>query len=409
MFVLFLTLLLVPCGLKAVTLKESFEAARRNMESIKRADQNVLQREEQKNRAKAALLPSVNGFATYTRIDPPQAAGGSPFLLTKQYSVGVRLTQPLIRGGVMGALDVARDNILLAQFQKDATELNLYQLVINSYYNLKISQVDLKNLQSYLKYSKDRVAEIRGRTKIGRSRRGELVEAEAQFHLVEAQYQQALIELEQIEKQYEFLTQMKPSEVPDLAPVPKKTDSLDFYMSKLKSRPDIMAAMQQVKASEHLVSVSKGGHYPSVDLVGNYYIDRTGILATSEWDAGIVVSVPFYQGGAVSAATREAAATKRIAELTSKETLRAAERELTILYQNYQQIQQQLKAQEAAVKKSEEAYRLNNKDYQNGLVTNLDVLQTLNVYIQNKRSFDTLFAMAHMTYKNLEAAIGVLP
>lgn len=409
MFPLLLSALLIPFAAQAVTLKDSFEAARRNMESIKRAEQSIVQREEQKNRAKAALFPVINGFATYTRIDPPQAAGASPFLLTKQYSVGARLTQPLIRGGVFGALDVARDNILLAEFQKDATELNLYQLVINAYYNLKISQVDIKNLQNYLNYSKERVAELRERTKIGRSRRGELVEAEAQYHLVESQYQQALIELEQIGKQFEFLTRMTPSEVPDLTAVPNVEGSIEAYMAKLKSRPDIMAAVQQVKASEHQISVAKGGHYPSVDLVGNYYIDRTGVLATSEWDAGIVVSVPFYQGGAVMAATREAVASKRIAELTSHETLRTAERELAIIFQNYKQIQAQLKAQEEALKKSEEAYRLNKKDYQYGLVTNLDVLQTLNVYIQNKRSHDTLFALAHMTYKNLEAAVGVLP
>ena len=109
------------------------------------------------------------------------------------------------------------------------------------------------------------------------------------------------------------------------------------------------------------------------------------------------------------AATREAVALKRISELTARETVRTAERELSIVFQNFLQIQEQLKSQKNAMLKSEEAYKLNMKDYQFGLVPNLDVLQTLNVYIQNKRSYDTLYAMAHMTYKNLEAATGVLP
>lgn len=409
MLVLLFSGLLTFSSAQAATLKESFQAALKNMESIKRAEQTVVAREEQKNRAKGSLQPLVNGFATYTRIDPPQAAGASPFLLTKQYSVGVRLTQPLLRGGLLGALDLANDNILLAKFQKEATELNLYQLVISSYYNLKIAQVDVQNLEKLLNFSKDRVKEIKGRTDIGRSRRGELVEAEAQLHASEAQYQQGLIQLEQIEEQYKFLTKLEPAQIPDLSALPVVDGSIEAYQARLRNRPDIMAQKQNVKAADAQVTIAKGSHYPSVDLIGNYYIDRTGILATSEWDAGIQVSVPFYQGGQVVAATREAVANRRIAELTTDETIRIAERELSVLFQNYRQLQAQLAASKQAVTRSEEAYKLNKRDFSNGIVTNLDVLLSLNTFIQNKRNYDSLYAMAHMTYNNLEAATGVLP
>ena len=409
MYSLLFSLFVLSFAVEATTLKESFNAARLNMESIKRAEQGVFQREEQKNRARAGLLPTINGFATYTRIDAPNVTGLSAFTLKKQYSVGVRMVQPIIRGGVFSALDLARENILLAEFQKDATEFNLYQLVINAYYNLKIAQNDVKNLEKLLSFSKERVSEIRTRTNIGRSRRGELMEAESQLHTSEAQYQQGLIEVEQTSKNFEFLTHLSAVEVPELSAVPKADGSLEAYLSKLKARPDILAAQQLVKAANHQVSIAKGAHYPTLDFVGNYYIDRTGVLATSEWDAGIVLSVPFYQGGGVQAAAREAVASKRISELTAFETIRSAERELSTLYQNYLQLQVQLEAYKQALSKSEEAYRLNKKDYQYGLVTNLDVLQTLNIYIQTKRSYDNLYAMAHMTYKNLEASTGVLP
>ena len=411
MYPLLISLLLTAFSSEAATLKESFQAAMRNMESIKRAEQGIVQREEQKERAKGSLLPLVNGFATYTRIDQPKAANGasSAFLLTKQYTVGVRLTQPLLRGGLLGALDLANENILLAKFQKEATELNLYQLVINSYYNLKIAQVDVQNLQKLLAFSKDRVNEIKGRANIGRSRRGELVEAEAQWHASESQYQNGLVQLQQIEENFRFLTRLEPAPIPELSTLPNVEGSVEAYLAKLKSRPDIQAQRQTVKAAENQITIAKGSHYPSVDLIGNYYIDRTGILATSEWDAGVQISVPFYQGGTVTAATREAVANKRIAELTTDETIRAAERELSILFQNYKQLQSQLTASKQAVEKSEEAYKLNKRDFSNGIVTNLDVLLSLNTYIQNKRSYDTLYAMAHMTYNNLEAATGVLP
>ena len=394
---------------EAITLKDAFQAARQNMEALKRSDASIEQREEQKNRARAGLLPTVNGFANYTRIDPPETAGFRAFTLKKQYSLGVRLIQPLVRGGVLGALDVARENILLAEFQKEATDINLYQFVINAYYNLKISQSDVKNLATLLSYSKERVSEIRERSRIGRSRRGELVEAEAQLYTSESQYQAGLRDLEKNIKNFEFLTNKMPGDVAPLSEVPKLDGSLEVYLSKLQTRPDILARQQEVKVAKSQIEISKGSHYPSVDLVGNYYIDRTGVLASSEWDAGIVVSVPFYQGGGVQAQVREAVATKRIAELNSHESIRTAERELEVLYQNYLQIQAQLEALKKALAKAEEAYKLNKKDYNFGLVTNLDVLQSLNVFVQTKRSYDSLYAFAHMTHKSLEASIGVLP
>lgn len=392
-----------------MTLKDSFEAARRNMETLKRADATISRNEETEDRAKATILPNVSGVGSYTRIDPPNAAGNSPFLLTKQYSAALRLTQPLIRGGSIAAYQMAKDNVLLARFQKDASELNLYQLVIGAYYNLYIAQIDVENLKEFMKLTKERVKELRERTAIGRSRRGELVEAEAQEKSSESQLQQGLIALQQAEVTFEFYTQMKPGEIAAMGNVPKLQMSSQEYLNKIKTRPDILAVNQQVKVADRQIEVSRGGHYPSLDLTSNYYFTRTGVLATSDWDVGLAVVVPLYQGGSVQAAIREAVQSKRIAELTSSETTRVAERDMMINYQNLNQLMVQLEAVKGAYTKAEEAYKLNKRDYQYGLVTNLDVLQSLNYFIESKRTYNTLSIMAHMNYKNLEALTGVLP
>ncbi len=393
----------------AISLKESFDAARMNMESIKRAESTVEISLEQKTQVRATILPTINGVGTYTRIDPPDAAGANPFLLTRQYSAAIRLTQPLLRGGSVSAYQVAKENILLARYQKDATEINLYQLVINAYYNLNIAQMDLKNVDELMKFSRERVKEIRERTSIGRSRKGELVQAEAQLLTAESEYKQSLISLQQAERTFEFYTKIKPGQMDELSEVPKLTGSLNDYVIKVRTRPDIMATVQQTRVASKLIDVSKGGHYPSVDLTSNYYFDRTGVLASSEWDVGVAVVIPLFQGGGVQSGVREAVETKRIAELTSSETLRAAERDISINYQNLVQFQEQLKSLKQALAKAEEAYRLNKKDYNLGLVTNLDVLQSLNIFIETKRSYNSLVAITHLNYKNLEASTGVLP
>ncbi len=408
-FTPFLLLILASMPSGATTLKEAFTLARGNMESLKRASVQVTQTEEQKIQARAAVLPTIAGVGSYTRIDPPAQAGRSPFLLTRQYSAAIRLSQPILRGGVLSAYQLAQDNLLLARYQRDATELSLYQLVINSYYNVASSQVDVKNVDELLRFSRERVRDIRDRTAIGRSRKGELVEAEAQLHIAESQYQQTLIGLEEAERNYEFLTLAKPGQIILEAAIPDITAPLGDYLSKVRTRPDVLAGLQEATVAGRQIEIAKGGHYPQVDLTSNYFIDRTGVLATSEWDVGVQVSVPLFQGGGVASQVRAAAEGRRIAELRGAETLRSAERDITINYQNLLKIREQLKSLREALRKSEEVYRLNKRDYQLGLVTNLDVLQSLNLYIETKRSYDGLVSIGHLNYRNLEALTGVIP
>jgi len=403
-------LLLCSTSVGAATLKEAYQSARLNMETLKRADATIEQRQELKNQARAGMLPTIAGVGNYTKIDEPDASGvNRAFILTKQYSAALRLTQPLLRGGAIGAYQFAKESILLSEFQRDASDINLYQLVINAYFGLKAAQLDIQNLEELLKASRERVNEIRERTKIGRSRRGELVEAEAQLHTADAQYKQGLFQIEQAQRMYEFYTQLKAENIPDLSPVAPIKGSLEDYLTKLKNRPDLLANDQQVRVADRQVEISKGGHYPSVDLVSNYYFDRTGVLASSEWDAALVFNVPLFQGGGVAAQVRESVAAKRVAQLNSQEAKRAAERDLAILYRNYTQIVDQLNSLKTALSKAEEAYRLNRNDYKYGIVTNLDVLQSLNVYIQTKRSYNNLFVLAHQATHSLDAATGVLP
>lgn len=396
-------------GGASVSLEAAFQAAKLNMESIKRAQSTVEQSKELKNQARSALLPTLSGVGSLTQIDRPDGAGTSPFLLTRQHSAAIRLSQPLLRGGSLSAYDFAKDNILLSQFQKDATELNLYQLIINSYYSLSNAQVDSKNVQEFLKSSKERVEEIKTRTKIGRSRKGELVEAEAQYYAAESQYEQTLLDLQAAEETFEFYTRLTPQSIGTLPePAPLK-GSLSEYLLKVRSRPDVQAAKQESKLAEKQVSIAKGGHYPSLDLTGNYYIDRTGVLETSEWDVGLAVVIPLYQGGSVDSQVKQAVHGKRIAELRSSELSRSVERDVTINYQNIIHLQKQLQVLKKALTKAEEAYRLNKKDYTFGLVTNLDVLQSLSNYIETKRSYNNVIAATHLNLKNLEASTGVIP
>lgn len=110
----------------SVSLEEAFISAKKNMETIKRADAELGQADARKKVARSAFLPTISFEATDTRIDRPSLGNvNSAFLLTHQYSVGMRLRQPLIRGGVLSGFQLRDEEFLLAQFQKDFSHISL--------------------------------------------------------------------------------------------------------------------------------------------------------------------------------------------------------------------------------------------------------------------------------------------
>lgn len=404
-----IALFFIPASWASMTLKDAFKAAEKNLESIKRAESQVNQAENARKQAIGALTPTVLGFGSYTEIDPlPSGGATSAFTRINQYSYGLRLQQPLFRGGSLSAYNQRKEEELLSILGKDANQVQVYQLTIGAFYNLYLARRDMKNVQELLKFSQTRVKELQERTKLGRSRQGELVQAEAQLYNVESEYETSQATLKGAELQFEFITGLKPDELVVTDELPS-LESINSYLSKMESRPDVKAQRQRIVVAEKQVDVAKGGHLPNLDFTSNYYFLRTGVLANSKWDVGLQLSVPLWQGNVIENNVKTAVENKKQQTLSSSELERSAKRDIQTLYQQYQRNVEQLKRLKVAVEKSKQSYELNQKDYKYGQATNLEVLESLNVYISSKRNYDRATAVAYMSYKNLEAAAGVLP
>ena len=406
--IFFFLLFLIPISWSQVTLEEAYKTAEKHLESMQRADSQMNQAELRKKIAIGAMTPTVLGFGTYTEIDPISGGSSNAFTRSNQYSAGLRLIQPLLRGGIVSAYNLRNEEVLLSLLNKETNQVAVYQLTISAFYNLYLAKRDMVSLVELEELSQKRVKELKSRAQLGRSRQGDLVQAQAQLLNVEASIQGAQSSLEAAKLQFEFITGMKDVELVVETTLPP-LGSVGVYLSKVQERPDVKAQNQRIVVAEKQVGVIKGGHNPNLDVTGNYYFTRTGVLEPSKWDVGLQLTVPILQGNVVTNSVKDAVETKTQAQLTGSELVRAAERDIQTLYQQYHQNLLQVQRLEEAVKKSKESYDLSLKDYKYGQLANLEVLLSLNVYIDSRRAFDRAYAMAYASYKNLEASSGVLP
>ncbi len=390
-------------------LRQLHGLAEKQSEVLDMAESRKTQAAERRSQALGAVLPNINARYNYQEIDPPPGPRG-PFTRINQYSALINLNQPIYRAGAFPALRFTGEDLKLQAHLVEQAGLTLWSDVILAYFDAWIARNDLANVLALKDFSAERVRDLRDRVRVGRSRRGELLQAEAQLSSVEAEVGRAQQAQAAADERVAFLAGAHTPLA--FGPLPKPmvgTPAVEQLLVTAEARPDIAARAQEVQLFDELISTSRSGHMPSVDLNGNYYLERTGVLQDSAWDIGVSVNIPLYQGGAVNARVKEGTERKREATLALARLRREVERDIRLLWQNSVALDKVVAELQKAAQKSKETYEAARRDFGYGLVTNLDVLLTLNQYIDTKRGFDRAVLEKELVALQLGIATGVRP
>src|SRR5258708_23039472 len=136
--------------------------------------------------------------------------------------------------------------------------------------------------------------------------------------------------------------------------------------------------METLKQADLYIRYAKGGFWTKLSLIANSYAERTGFLSDVRWDATFLLNVPIYEGGSTRADVQLARAQQIIAQLTLSRLKRDAERQVRTAYDNLQHTVSQVQAYTRAVALSQENYQVQGREYRQGLINNLELLQVMN-------------------------------
>ena len=397
---------------ESLDLDAYFNAALQRSETTAIQLQQIQQAEEVYRQANAALLPTISGDVTYTWQDPlPAGTSTNPSNLSQQHVSRITATQPLFRGmREYAALRQTKD--LLAAQRQDyrQAKLALYKDVIQNFYAILALESDLRNYREEIRLNQEREKDIRARVKIGRSRDSELLNEQSSISTLRATVEQLRGQLRVARQAFAFLSGLDArTALHDSHRLPDSLQPLPTYLADIQSRPDVHAAQQRLVAAAEGIAIARGEHYPSLDLNANYYLERPGYLDNSKWDVQLQLTIPLYAGGSVQSKVRQAGAQRNQAELSQSQVLRQADQEIRSFYQSVEANLSQLRALTRATETAKKSYQAQVRDYQLGLVTNLDVLQALTEYQQNQRSRDHTVFTARSNYLQLLAAAAHLP
>ncbi|MES2855408.1 MAG: TolC family protein, partial [Bdellovibrionota bacterium] len=196
---------------------------------------------------------------------------------------------------------------------------------------------------------------------------------------------------------------------PPAATASTTVSPLPNYLERAASRPDLKALELQTQAAQRGTSYARAGHMPTLNLLGNGYWTKDANDRELEWDIGLGLTIPIFEGGAVQGRVREAKAIETEAELTYRRLKRSTDAEVTQAHQSLASSIRQINSLQDAVTSSEKNYREQTRDYGFGLVTNIEVLTALNTLQDARRSLDRTRFESLLYMAQLNAAIHEIP
>lgn len=391
--------------LRPITLEEAFSLSLKRSEQLAQDVESYNEALARVDELRGEILPHVNLLASEQLQENPHS-GVASLDKTSYPLAQIQATQPLFSGfREFLAFKSGKRQAESLQLTEKRAESLLYQDVAQAYLNLAQQQREIEIREGIVSATQDRIDQLARWVRIGRSRQSELLAARAQLAEAVAQVEIAKGLADTAQEALKFLTGLPD----DLAPQPLPEPSLSPiqpYLDAAARRDDVEAAQKSFEAAKLNTSVVARQRWPTIGVTGDYYLKRNGFQQNTHYDAVFGLTMPLFAGGQITAQTHEAQAAQRSSAQGLSLARRAAERDVRSAYRS---LKAQLSAVDALTRAADLAERnleAQSEDYKLSLVTNLEVLDSLNTLQSTRLQLNAARHQAWLAGIQLAVAAG---
>jgi outer membrane protein TolC len=404
-------------ALENVTLRQCYEWTRLRSAELESRREDIKQSQARARAALGGAFPRLEWEFTGTRQDPDgvkklERKGFAGFVEKDQVESKFSLKQPLFSGlkefsarsGFQKQSE--RDALLL-----DRASLEIFDRTAAAFYAVVGQETEKANTEAALALAQDRVKDLKGFKRLGKARDSEVFTAQAHAAALQASLRQIQSRIGSAREELSFLAGRDLSAMPLMDEIPNPPPVLDLQtaISQAKDRSDLRAQREEVAAKALRARYEKGSYWPTADVTGNYYTRRATFMDDIAWDAVLSLKVPLFQGGSVSARVREASSSYRQALTVLDQMERAVLYGVRRTHGELVSALGETESLEEAAQAAQKSYDALLEEYHLGLVTNLDVLQALDLLVSQKSARDAARLNAKRLFIQLNVAVEKLP
>jgi outer membrane protein len=438
--------LLPAAGAHAEDLLQTYELARTGDPQLAAAESGRLITKEGAVQARAALLPQINGSASYqrtkstgpstqTQFDPvtgePVRFTGDSDSTTNSRRLGVNVDQVLFDFGKFSR--VRSENALsrAADFQLESAGDSLVTRTSKAYSDVLVAIETLAAAEAQETALKKQFDFASKRLEVGLAPITDVHEARAQYDSARAN---SIVVRNALEDAYQALAEITGQPVRNLKglpddfkpALPAERDADGWVAAAIDNNPALKAKELQVQASEADVNTARAGHLPTLTFGGSYgknasWGDSTFSSTNPPFSStfptggenrgptvGVTLNVPIFSGGATQSRVRQALAQRDVSQDELEQQKRALVRNTRNAYQTLVAGISEVEARRLALVSATSAYDASQVGLEVGTRTVIDVL----INQQNLFDAQRQYALAKYNFLQnrllLEQAAGTL-
>ncbi len=423
LLVILLTVAVLPKVVVAqqpLTLKDALTFALQQNTKVRKSKLDIEGGRYKVQEVRAQALPQLSGNVglTYNAIIGQQVVDFGGQLQTLKFgqkwnsTAGLQLSQQLFNQQVFTGLQAARSSEEYYNLTSQLTEEQILELVANNYYQVLVNREQLNVIDKNIKNVKVIEKIINNQYENGLAKKIDVDRIKVNLTNLETQREQTLNAITQLENQLKFSMGMPvnneiilpATELTEVTQLPVFTDSIS-----LANRTEIKLLNNQDKLLSLQRKAYVAEYYPSLALTGNYtYSSQSNSFDFLTTNAsaigfgssaiGLTLKVPIFNGFLTRSKVRQADVDIAKAKEDRKETTNS----LNLAYENAKiQLRNSLntiKAQKKNAELADEIYRSTQNNYNNGLATLTDLLDTESSLTEAQNSY----TQALLNYKIAE-------
>jgi len=390
-------------------LTECYELTLNQSEALKIDRARIEAAEARYRQALSAIYPQADLYLLEVLRDSASSTRGDTRVTPRRdrFESGVAVSQILFTGfRELLIAEATEAEAAALGYEQERRQETLYGDVAALFFQVLLFEGDIVELEETARTLRARIEELEDRAAIGKSRESEVLEARADLSSTEASIEQSRGLVNVSRETLAFLTGVPASglllerevvEV-DLRP-------LQQYLEVPRIRPDLQATSARIAGQESLVKARRRERWPTVSFDGTLYGPESP-TSEEEWDVLFRLSVPVLDGGRISARVAEEEALLRALELRLAEQDRSRQREIRRSFAAVSAGLAELVRLRTSVQDAEAALRAQRQDYELGVVSNLQVLDSIRQLREARRRLLATKFTLQRSYAELLVATG---
>ncbi|MGA8181297.1 MAG: TolC family protein [Desulfobacterales bacterium] len=416
-----------------LSMTEAIRIAVKQNPEIKAARFQVEAFKSNSTKALSGFYPQVNFSESFNRTTNPMYAFGTKLnqeVITQTDFDPQRLNDPdpinnfasdvsvswsVFEGGrTKIGWEQAKLNLSAATLSLERTRQNVIAKTAKAYAGLVLSLKNIIVTQQALDTSKANLNMIQSRYNRGFVVKSDLLRAEV--HIADLEQQQLLAQSGYKINEAMLNASMGSGKADLLNPVtsltigPDISGTIEAWITiALSKRPEMENLRLEEKIAEKEVEKARAGHYPDINLVGNYEINSEKFNDSADnYTLGAVMRINIFSGNRILEETKAAKSMlARVREMQKSMAL-GIQVQTRQAFLKAQSARQRIRVAKIAVDQAEEGLRIVNNRYNNGLLT---IVGLLDAELARQQARTSYFKALH-DYKvariELELAAGTI-